>query len=420
MLRTMLCAGLAALLSMPVQAGEAGVILRDSLYGGTFADGVAKLGPLADSGDQEARFGLGMLKLGQGLESFMQALYRHGLEAPSAGMVGQVFAVPLPPNPTPQQLDYQKVRAVLARLVDDMDAAKADLEAAGASGDYVVQIDPLKIGFDVDGDGKTEEWERLGTVVTQLGFPLSPSIEAHPAGGDKNVAAPASGLTLGLDRADALWMAGYSQVLAAQADFFLAHDFSDLVNASFHRLFPRAGLPMQDYTTGGTIFMEPTTDAAAADAIAAIHTFNWPVVEPLRLKRVPERLHAVTNFSRQSWAAILAETDDHLEFIPSPSQTPTLPGSAVSQEMVDTWLNTLDTADAILDGKLLVPHWRFRRGFDLKAYFETAKRTDLVMILTGYGALPFLKDGPVASASDFAEANRVFGDNFIGYAFFFN
>jgi hypothetical protein len=42
------------------------------------------------------------------------------------------------------------------------------------------------------------------------------------------------------------------------------------------------------------------------------------------------------------------------------------------------------------------------------------------MILTGYGALPFLKDGPIATAEDFAAANRVFGDNLLGYAFWFN
>ena len=42
------------------------------------------------------------------------------------------------------------------------------------------------------------------------------------------------------------------------------------------------------------------------------------------------------------------------------------------------------------------------------------------MIMTGYGALPFLKDGPVADAESFAAANRVFGDQWIGYAFWFN
>ncbi|AKR56335.1 hypothetical protein XM25_11115 [Devosia sp. H5989] len=424
MLRTtLLGAGLAAYLTLPVHAGEAGDALRDNLYAGTFAHGIEQLTPMAEGGDQEARFGLGMLELASGVEHLVQALYRHGLVGPDAGMLGPLVTVPIPPNPSPEKLDYAKVRAILAQLVDDMDAAKTSLAAAGESGDYVVLIDPLRIRFDVDGDGQASDAESMRSIVErQLGIPLTPEAAAQPAGSDKNPAqAPeAPDTTLGFDRADALWMAGYSQVLASHGDFLLAHDFSDLVNVAFHRLFPRAGLPMQDYSEGGSIFMEPRTDAAAADAIAAIHTLDWPVVEPDRLKRVLERLKAITAFSRANWAAILAETDDDHEFIPSPRQTATLPGSEVSQEMVDAWLKTLDTADAILDGKLLVPHWRFRQGFDLKAYFETATRTDLVMILTGYGAIPFLKDGPVASAADFAEANRVFGENLIGYAFFFN
>ena len=72
------------------------------------------------------------------------------------------------------------------------------------------------------------------------------------------------------------------------------------------------------------------------------------------------------------------------------------PDASITDEKVAAWRATLDEADKVLDGELLMPHWRFKQGFDLKAYFETATRTDLVMLLTGYGALPFLKDGPIA------------------------
>ena len=49
----------------------------------------------------------------------------------------------------------------------------------------------------------------------------------------------------------------------------------------------------------------------------------------------------------------------------------------------------VDETETVLDGKLLVPHWRFKQGFDLKAYFDTATRTDLVMQRTGLDAVPF-------------------------------
>lgn len=178
---------------------------------------------------------------------------------------------------------------------------------------------------------------------------------------------------------------------------------------------------MQDYTRAtGTLMLDPESDNAIADALAAIHHLNWPVTDADRLKRVLARFKDITGLSRRNWEAILAETDDNRELLPSPKQTGITPEAKITDAQVKAWLATLDTADLILDGKLLIPHWRFQKGFDLKAYFETAKKTDLVMLITGYDALPFLKDGPIASAESFAEANAVFGDALIGYAFWFN
>ena len=42
------------------------------------------------------------------------------------------------------------------------------------------------------------------------------------------------------------------------------------------------------------------------------------------------------------------------------------------------------------------------------------------MLFAGQDALPYLKDGPIADAESFAAANRVFGDNWPGFALWFN
>jgi hypothetical protein len=225
---------------------------------------------------------------------------------------------------------------------------------------------------------------------------------------------------VGFDRADGFWLAGYTQVLASQADFLLAHDFSPFVDSTFHRLFPKAGFPLQDYAAGGMLMFDPQTDTGIADAIAGIHTLDWTVVEPERLKGVRERMLAVLDYSRQNWKAILEETDNNHELVPSPRQTAIFPDATVDDAKVAAWLVTLDKARDVLEGKLLIPHWRFKQGFDLKAYFETATETDLVMILTGLGAVPFLGDGPVASAEDFRAIQDAFGSDWLGYAFWFN
>jgi hypothetical protein len=395
-------------LALPAIAGEGGDIARDSLYAGTLEQGLEALRPHDERFEQDARFGIGMIRFVQAVEHFAQGLYRYGFAAPDAGPIGPAMVIPVPANPEPEQLTYDKARALLARLVADMDVAKAALLDAGKVGDYVVPIDVMKIRIDVNEDGRIDGGESVGGVLASM-FGGRASHELPPE------------LTVGFDRADAYWLAGYSQVVAAQADFLLAHDFHELVNATFHRLFPKAGLPMQDYThSTSTLMLDPQSDNAIADALAAIHTLSFPVVEPARLKGVLERLRDITALSRQNWEAILAETDDDHELIPSPRQTALLNGPAITDETVGAWLATLDTTDQILAGELLIPHWRFQKGFDLKAYFENATRTDLVMLITGYDALPFLKDGPIASAGSFAEAGRVFGDALWGYAFWFN
>ena len=436
--RLLAVAAVALAAPFPAVAGPAGDVLTSGLYAGQTASTVAGLKPLAETGDQEAKFALGFARFVAAIEGVSQALYRHGATAPNGGpMAAGILGMPMPAgpaNPDPTPLDYATFRAELESFVTTLDEAAPVLQAAGESGGYVVPIDIVKIRIDANGDGTADESESVGTVIAAI-LGIDPAeltgagsrpVPPPPGGrGQSGATPPASApevfnSEIGFDRADAIWLAGYSNVLAAQADFMLAHDFSDLFNATFHRLFPRAGLPMQAYSRGGTLALDPETDSAIADAVALIHTLNWPVVDRERLLRVLERGMTVTALSRKNWDAILAETDDNHELVPSPRQTPVVPDGKVTDEMVAAWRSTLDTLDRILAGELLIPHWRFKQGFDLKAYFETAERTDIVMILTGYGALPFLKDGPVADAATFAEANRVFGDNLLGYAFWFN
>ena len=429
-----MCAALA--LVSPVQAGEAGEMTREALYSGKLQQGLDGLALLALRGDQGARFGSGVIDFVLAIEHLAQALYRHGFAAPDTGAMGPPLLLPVPAHPNPEPRDYEKVRGILQTLVSDMDVAAGVLQRAAESGDYVVELDLLKFRIDVNGDGISEETESIGSVIARaIGTdPSALSPEAVPAPerqerGDKTSRAPVEPpaevpaipeAIIGFDRADAIWLAGYSQVFAAQADFLLAHDFSATVNATFHRLFPKAGLPMQDYADGGMLMLDPQSDNAIADFVAAIHTINWPVVEPARLRGVLTRFQSITGLSRRNWEAILAETDDNRELIPNPKQVSLVPEGRVTDDVVAAWMETLDTADKILSGALLVPHWRFTQGFDLRAYFETATHTDFVMLLTGYDATPYLKEGPIATAESFAAANRVFGDEFLGYVFWFN
>jgi hypothetical protein len=420
-------AALVSLLVPAAMAGEAGDRLPDLLYAGTAIDERAWFEEHCSSSDTEACFGLGLIDLIGTVEGLSQAFYRHGATTPqmpaAAMMLGLATEMPTgPANPDPEPLDYDGLRVILDDFVAGLDGAQASFEAAGENGNYVIAIDPLRVRFDINGDGERSEGETLAALLAPLGeWATVPTPDAPPPGTKRKTKGGATpDTTVGFDRADAVWFAGYTQVIASPVDFLLAHDFSELFEAAGHRVFPKAGLPMEDFSRGGMLMMDPETDTFIADMVATLHTADFPVADAERRAGVLARLQAITALSRQNWDAILAETDDDRELVPSPSQTSLVPDVEVTDEVVEAWLSTLDTVDDILAGELLVPHWRFARGFDLKLWFETAPETDIVLLFTGQGALPYLRDGPIADAQNFADGNRVFGDNWPTFAIWFN
>ena len=70
------------------------------------------------------------------------------------------------------------------------------------------------------------------------------------------------------------------------------------------------------------------------------------------------RLKSVDALSRQTWAAVRAETDNDNEWLPGPHQKGVL-DMPVTEDMIVSWLAVLDELDAVLDGRKLAPHPRF-------------------------------------------------------------
>ncbi|WP_131798237.1 hypothetical protein [Devosia elaeis] len=401
----------------PVLASPMGEQLPDLLYAGTAVENREAVLAECDGGAADACFGLGLIDLVTTAEGLSQALYRHGATTPDMAGAAFFLGLPLdievePANPDPEPLDYAGLRAILEDFVAGLDQARQSFLRAGEAGDYLMLVDPLRVRLDMDGDGTAGDGETLAALLGDM-----IDLPAPRTKGDKTSAPETN---IGFDRADAFWFAGYTQITAAPVDLLLAHDFSDLFAAIGHRFFPNADLPMQDHARGGTLVMDAESDAFFADVIAALHRASFPVQDAERLRGVLARAQAVTELSRRNWEAILAETDDNRELVPAPGQTSLVPGHNVTDEVVEAWMATLDRVDEILAGELLLPHWRFQQGFDLKAYFETATETDLVMLFTGQGALPFLRDGPVADAESFAAGNAVFGENWPSFAIWFN
>ena len=135
-----------------------------------------------------------------------------------------------------------------------------------------------------------------------------------------------------------------------------------------------------------------------------------------------KHLEQMITLSRTTWNSIEAETDDDHEWLPNPKQTGVIPGIRITKEMITTWRDFLDEADALLAGKKLIPHWRVDdgRGVNLRKVFTQPTNFDVVMWIHGAAAKPYLEEGTLTRVETWRRFQNIFRGQFIGFAIWFN
>lgn len=362
--------------------------------------------------DPLAAYGAGAGHFFLALEGLAQGLHRHGFESPQSLML-PLLRMPIPPNPSPEPLTYVGLRKIFADFHDGLAQASERLASVPPEAEIGVEADLARIGIDLNRDGAIAREESLAGIMASIasGGPVPP---------DASIEGP----VFRFDRADGYWLDGYSHFLMAQANFWLAHDFSPAFNQSFHVLFPRAGLPMQNDLVPlgdgqGSIF---ASEWRVADLVSFVHLINWQVVEPERRRQARLDLLEMIALSRRNWVSILSEKDNDREWLPGPQQPGqnALTGMEVTENEVTAWHDALTMAEELLEGRKLLPHFRFAdRGVDMKKFFEEPTNFDLVLSITGPGVVPYLRQGPMLTSEEFwAMAGRF--ESFIAFAIWFN
>ena len=395
------------------RAGDDALATRQTLEGGQMAAGEQAMAArlAADAGNNEARFGLGLIRFARAVERYGQSQYRYGLRAPRSMSI-PLLRFPVPVNPAPEELTYEKQRETLTTLLDDLANVEATL-APMTDAPVKIVLDLNAIKFDLRGDGQPDDSGKLSSILANLRM-------TRPDGAPK-----AEPFEVAFDNADALWLRGYAQLLSASIEFVLAYDWRSTFEMAGPLFYPRIAPPPFNRAAiapavgaGGGFFGD---EAQIADAIALIHEIRWPVAEEARLQSAHARLKQVIALNRAMWKAILARTDDDRVWIPGPQQKHgVIAGMPVNQPQVDAWLKALDAFDAVLDGKLLLPHWRFAQGINFKKVFFEPRPFDLVLWATGHAAAPYLEPGPVLSRAEWGDWQRAFNGEFPAYAFWFN
>lgn len=409
---------------------------------------------LTDSpADSQAQFALGTAQFLGAVEGLGQGLYRHGLTNQYDNLYGipsvtslPFLRLPVGDNPDPEPFTAATFRQILIEFDRRLMLADATL-AAVPGGPVSLPLAVQDIALDFNGDGKAGANEALPAIIYSIsGVRLS---DEFPV--------------VGFDESDVTWLRGYAHLLGGITDILLAHDWTETINLTFQSAFPASNLPSapldaqrpalmaerqanaapdggchglgynwSDHSPEAEADRERVRRCWAADSaltyggigdlVAFIHLFRWPVVEPDRLQEA--RLHFLTmiSFSRQSWASILAETDDDHEWVPSPRQTNLFPRMRVTDEIVKGWQQFLDQAEAVLDGKLLLPHWRFDRsqGLNLRRMLEEPRTLDPVLLLSGVGAIPYMEKGPLSPDSTLNTGLNLVEGGLLAYFLWFN
>ena len=379
-------------------------VAASNLAAGTIAAGETALAAMIDKdpANDEARLGLGVVRFVGALERLSQGLYRYGLQSPKSFMM-PVLRLPVPPNPFPEPITYEDFRGLIQGFTTDLAAVDETL-AGVKSGEARLPLDLATIHYDANGDGTATGDESLLAVMARVSGMRPDSLPAN--------------LGFAFDKGDALWLRGYTNVLMAFGEFILAHDWHESFDTTFFHFFPAMRSPFRDALAppSGDMYGEA---GPIADFISFVH-IRMPVAEPGRMKASLAHMKAMVALSRESWTAILAETDDDREWLPGPNQTSPFESVVIDADSVAAWHLVLDEVDAILDGRKLVPHWRFVKGFNFSKVFTDPRPFDLVLWVTGPAALPYLEDGPVATTEEWARLTGAFGGNFALFAFWVN
>jgi len=393
-------------LSLPAAADEAANrIAVEHLYAGTLAAGDTELAAIlaADPANDDARIGLGTIRFVRSIETLSQGLYRYGLKTPRSFLM-PILRLPVPENPNPDPLTFADFQGLVAGFSRDLALAEETLVGGGP--DVKLRLDLRKLHYDVKGDGKILEDESFVAVMQQVtGMPS----DAMPAE-----------LTFAFDQGDALWLRGYAHILMGLSDFIVAHDWKESFDATFFHFFPKMesefAAALAPPSDDNMMYAE---GAPIADFISFFH-IRWPVSDPALMSGVRQHIKAMIALSGESWDAIEAETDDDLEWLPNPRQTSPFASVQVNAEQIAAWRGVMAQAELVIDGKKLVPHWRFTKGFNLARVFDEPRPLDTVLWITGPAVLPYLEDGPVSSSEDWQTMVDAFGGNFGIFAIWFN
>jgi hypothetical protein len=127
-----------------------------------------------------------------------------------------------------------------------------------------------------------------------------------------------------------------------------------------------------------------------------------------RAAALRDHLRAMIAANRRFWTLVADETDNDREWLPNDRQAMAL-GLPVPPGTGERWLAVLADAEAVIEGRLLIPYWRFgaEAGIDLAAILADPPALDPLGMIQGRTFLPYARKGPLIDANNWRQFERL-------------
>ncbi len=284
-------------------------------------------------------------------------------------------------------ISYKDFRGIFERYYINLEKATKSLNKV----DSEVKT-PIHLGLihlDVNGNGKIEDAEKLGSLFSRIFSEMEITEDSIKE------------FYISFDTADAHWLSGYCYLMMHLMDIFLAYDWEKL----FYQIAPYMNIK--------------TTNNIDNNSVEFLY---FRLLYPERLKNSYVDIMKTISNSRTSWDYILKETDNEHEWIPSPSQTGPFPDVVITEDMIEMWRLFLDEIESVYMGKKLLPITGSSDGplMNVNKFLFNGKDLDFINFNAYYTFEPYIEEGEPANIELTQQMQNTFRGNFWLFAGWFN
>jgi len=353
----------------------------------------------------DQNFALGAVHFLRGIEKTLQTRWLHNATLDDFDM--PVLRLPVAPNPNAQPFTPDLITDIFTELLTDMAASRIAL--AAINGDVALRINLSNLWFDINMNTSRDAGEgimEIGAGSVMSGRQLR-DMEQMP-----------QNIKIQFDTADVAWLTAYTHLISGVSELVVAFDPTEAIATvmqSANEMDQLRGMPL---VQRGFIGQNETR---WMDQFAMVYGALNMQPNPDNTRAAHAHFLDMIAENKVFWAELALEDDNTMEWIPNESQQSAL-GIDMPLGTGVAWQAILADAEAILNGDLLINHWRVSpgAGINVKAMFMNPPAVDIVTWIQGSGLLPYMERGPVATSESIRAFNRLVSGNSIGFSFMLN